>query len=144
MENFTFCEVQWKGIPEKQTRDSEPGTRVPPPGILHQGPGTRDLGPYMQDPIWNWDQIPLRGTRDPYINTNLGALTLIQLSLNVQFSSVAQLFQTGSYTNLYNLTEEQTTQLKTFTFTFYGFFRTYLKITNQYRSEQRICNKGGL
>ena len=56
--------------------------------------------------MWNQDQIPLRGTWDTYINTNLGTFTLIQLSLNVLFSSAAYLFQTRSYTNLYNLTEE--------------------------------------
>ena len=94
------------------------GTWDIPPGTLHLEHGTQDLGPYMWDPIWNRDQIPLRGKWDPYINTNLGTLTLIQLSLNMQFSSVAQLFQTGSCTNLFNLTEEQTTQLKSFTFTF--------------------------
>ena len=93
------------------TRNSEPAThtRDPRPETLHLAPGThrrvlgrrtftwdlgpatfhlglmpRDLGPYMEP-----DPIPLRGTRNLYINANLGALTLIHLSLNVQFSSVA-------------------------------------------------------
>ena len=57
--------------------------------ILHVGPFSWDPGPYMRDPIWNQDQISLRGTQGPYINTNLGTLTLIQLSLNVRFSSAA-------------------------------------------------------
>ena len=83
-----------------------PRVRDPPPGTLHLGSGTRDprqdqgsetftgdpgpstwdSSPGNQDPICvNLDPIPLPGTRDPY----LGTLTLIQLSLNVQFSSVA-------------------------------------------------------
>ena len=44
------------------------------------GPGTWDPRPFMMDPTWNQDQIPLLGTRDSYINTNLGTLTVIQLS----------------------------------------------------------------
>ena len=56
--------------------------------------GTRDLGPSTwgdTSPVtWNpicgnRDPIPLHGMRNPY----LGTLTLMQLSLNVQFSSVA-------------------------------------------------------
>ena len=67
------------------------GTRDldPPPGTLLLGPRTWGPGPYMRDPIWNQDQISLRGTQGPYINTNLGTLILIQLSLNVRFSSAA-------------------------------------------------------
>ena len=136
------------------------GTVEPPLGALHLGPGTQDpqAGPgtrYLyvglrtwdplpgtRDPICgNHDPIPLRGTPDPYLRT----LASIQLSRNVKFSSVAQLFQTGSCKNLYNMTEEQITQLKTNSlFTFLAFFRTYLKITNWHRSVQLICNKGGL
>ena len=86
------------------TRD--PGSSIwePSPGTGDPGPigGNRDPGPLCEtcelgpstwvpspgtwDPICaNQDPIPLRETRDPY----LGTLTLIQLSLNVQFSSVA-------------------------------------------------------
>ena len=54
----------------------------PGPWTLHPGPGT-------WDPIWNRNPIPLRETRDTHININLGTLTLIQFSYNVQFSSVA-------------------------------------------------------
>ena len=70
------------------------------PGNLYLGPeaqdpgplsGTQDLGSSTWDPVprtWdpicgNLDPMPLLGTRDPY----LGTLTLIQLSLDVQFSS---------------------------------------------------------
>ena len=57
------------------------------------GPRTRDwgLGTYTCPPgnrypiCGNRDPIPLRGMRDPY----LGTFTLIQFSLNLQFSSVA-------------------------------------------------------
>ena len=97
----------WDPGPKTHRWDLVPGTFTwdPGPGTLHLNslPGTRD-------PICgNLNTIPLRVTSDPYSET----LTLIQLSLNVQFSSAAQLFQTDSCTNLYNMTEEQITQLKT-------------------------------
>ena len=71
------------------TWDPEPGTFTWDPGAetLHlglftwkPGSGTWDSRPYMRDPIWNRDQILLRGTRDPYINTNLGSPTLTTFS----------------------------------------------------------------
>ena len=98
----------WDSGPGTHRRDPGPETFMsdPGPGTLHVGLFTWDPVPYMRDPMWNQDQIPLRGTWDTYINTNLGTFTLIQLSLNVLFSSAAYLFQTRSYTNLYNLTEE--------------------------------------
>ena len=104
---FTWDPTPWIQNPQAEfgTRDLyvEPGSWDPPPGTLHLGPGTRDSICGNQEPI------PLRATRGSY----LGTFTLIQLSLNVQFSSVAQLFQTGSCTNLYNMTKEQIIQLKT-------------------------------
>ena len=72
------------------TWDPEPATLTwhPGPGTLHlglftweTGSGTWDPRPYMRDPIWNRDQILLRGTRDPYINTNLGTPTLTTSSI---------------------------------------------------------------
>ena len=91
--------------PWTQNPQAEPGTQD-----LYVGTGTWDPSSGTHDPICgNRDPIPLRGTWNPY----LGTLTLIQLSLNVQFRSVAQLFLTGSYTNLYHMTEESITQLKT-------------------------------
>ena len=87
----------WNPYMEPRTRDPSPGTRDSGPigktrdlrplcETQDQGPSTWDSSPGNQDPICvNLDPIPLRGTRDPY----LGILTLIQLSLNVQFSSAA-------------------------------------------------------
>ena len=129
------------------------GTRELPPGNLHLGPGTRDpqaapeirdLGSSTQDPstgtrdpiCGNRDQTPLHGTRDPYVV----ALTFKELSLNVQFSSIDQFFQTGIYTNLHNRTEKQITQLIVYSLSWL-FLGTYLKITNWHRSGQLICNK---
>ena len=67
------------GIPENLDPGLIRGTQDP-------GPGTWDPLPGTGDPIsGNRDPIPLRGTRDPYLTT----LTLIQLSLNVQFSIAA-------------------------------------------------------
>ena len=88
---------KWDQEPIRGTWGPSPGTRDPGPigrtrdlyvwpGTWDPPPATRNLGPYMWDPIWNRDPIPLR---DTYINTNSGILTLIQLSLNMQFSSVA-------------------------------------------------------
>ena len=76
--------------PGPSTWDPEPATFTwhPGPGTLHlglftwePGSGTWDPRPYMRDPIWNRDQILLRGTRDPYINTNLGTPTLTTSSI---------------------------------------------------------------
>ena len=80
------------------------------------GSGTWDLPPRT---------LPLPGVRDPY----LGTFTLIRFSFNLQFSSVAFLFQTGSCTNLCDMTTK---------------FGTYLKIINWHKSGQVICNKRGL
>ena len=56
-----------------------PRTWNPLPRILHLGPG-------ISDPLCgNPDPIPMHSTQEPY----LGALTLMQLSHNVQFSRVA-------------------------------------------------------
>ena len=73
----------WDPGPKNHRWDPVPGTFTwdPRPGTLHLDslPGTRD-------PICgNLNTIPLRVTSDPYSET----LTLIQLSLNVQFSSAA-------------------------------------------------------
>ena len=73
----------WEPVSGTHRRDPEPGTFTWDPA-----PVTLQLGHF----IWarhlicgNRDPIPLRGTQDPY----LGTTTLIQLSFNVQFSSVA-------------------------------------------------------
>ena len=100
--------------PRLGTRDPyvEPGTWKPSAGTQDPEPigGTKTWDLYVrsgtQDPICeNWDPIPAFTWNTGPIT--LGTLTLIQLSLNVQFRSVAQLFQTDSGTNLHNVTEEQ-------------------------------------
>ena len=70
--------------PGHRTRNPYVGSRT---GALHLGPftwdpepGPWDPRPYMRDPLWNRDQILLRGTRDPYINKNLGTPTLTTFS----------------------------------------------------------------
>ena len=77
----------------------EPGTWNPSARTQDPGPigGTRDLGPVRgtwnlgprtQDPICqNWDPMPTFTWKTGPIT--LGTFTMIQLSLNVQFSSVA-------------------------------------------------------
>ena len=88
---FPFNKVaDLKGIPEKW--DPEPI------GDLYVGPETRDPICGNQDPIptFMWNAGPI----------TLGTLTLIQLSLNLQFGSVAWFSQAGSCTNLYNVTQE--------------------------------------
>ena len=115
---FTFLKLHKWGIPQKsdlgpgnrdtgpirETRDLGPSTGDPSPGTRDLEPvggaqdpgpsrGTQDLGPSNRDPspgTWdlisdNLDPIPLCGTRGP----SLKILTLIQLSLYKQFSSVA-------------------------------------------------------
>ena len=99
-----FC----KGIPEKwdpgpETQDQGPESHTwdPGPATLHLRP-FRNPGPLRGSRVpghstwdhspWTWDPtcgnrnpLPLCGRQDPYLVT----LTLIQLFLNLQFSSVA-------------------------------------------------------
>ena len=65
------------------TRDQGLSTWDPGPAIHRQDPGPRARDLYLRSE--NWDTRPLRAARDPYLVT----LTLIQLSLHVQFSSIA-------------------------------------------------------
>ena len=78
--------------PQIHRRDPGPGnfTWDPGPGTLHQGPFTWDSGleTLYEGPYIESGPNTLRRTWETYININLETLTLIQLSLNVRFSSV--------------------------------------------------------